>query len=90
MFILETMVPRVDLEGVSATCANVSALPLNVRNFVSVVGAFDSFLHSLEATSGLDVGGGEPLSRNARRNKNRRNGANGSDLNGGGWTVDIP
>ena len=37
MFILETMVPRVDPEGVSAACANVSALPVTVQNFMSSV-----------------------------------------------------
>ena len=55
MFILETMVPRVELEGVSDACANVSDLPLNVRNIASSVDAFDSRLHALEATSGLEV-----------------------------------
>ena len=37
MFILETMVPWVYLEGVSAVCANVSALPLTVQNIASTV-----------------------------------------------------
>ena len=31
MFILEKMVPRVELEGVSAACANVSTLPVTER-----------------------------------------------------------
>ena len=32
MLILEKMVPKVELEGVSAACANVSALPVTVQN----------------------------------------------------------
>ena len=53
MFILETMVPRLDLEGVSLACANVSALSLTVRNLASSVDEFDYRLHALEATAGL-------------------------------------
>ena len=34
MFVLKTMVPRVDLECVSAACTNVSTTPLIVRNLV--------------------------------------------------------
>ena len=30
MFILETMVPRAELEDVSTACANISALPMTV------------------------------------------------------------
>ena len=30
-FILETMVPQVDLEGVSTACTNVSTLPVTVQ-----------------------------------------------------------
>ena len=67
MFILETMVPRAELEGVSVDCSNVSALPVTVQNLASSVDAFDSHLFYLEATAGLEVGGGADLSRNARR-----------------------
>ena len=35
MFILEIMVPRVELEGVSATCANVSTLPVSFQILAS-------------------------------------------------------
>ena len=35
IFILETMVPWVKLEGVSAACANVSALPFTVKILTS-------------------------------------------------------
>ena len=56
MFILDTMAPRVYLEGVSEACPSVSALTLTVRNIVSPVVAFDYRLHALEATSGLEVG----------------------------------
>ena len=58
MFILETMVPQVELEGVSAACANVSTLPVTVQKLASSVDAFDSRLHALEATDGLEVGVG--------------------------------
>ena len=53
MFILDTMVPRVDLEDVSAICANISDLKLTVRNISSSVDSFGSRLHALESTSGL-------------------------------------
>ena len=88
MFILETMVPRVDSEGVSAACANVRALPMTVRNLASSVEAFDSRLSALEAACGLEVGGGAALSRNTRRNQNRRNGSDG--VNSVGGIIDIP
>ena len=88
MFILETMVPCVELEGVYADCDNVSALPVTVRNLVSSVDAFDSRLRALEDNAGFEVGGGAVLSINARRNQNRRNGANGEKIRGG--IVDIP
>ena len=83
MFILDTMVPRVDLEVVSATCANVSALPVTIQNLVSSVDAFDSYLCALEATYSLEVGGGADLSINIRINQNRRNGANGGNSGSG-------
>ena len=57
MFILEKMVPRLELEGVSAACANVSTLPVTVQKLASSVDAFDSCLCALEATFGLEVGG---------------------------------
>ena len=53
----------------------------------SSVDAFDSCLCDLEATVGLEVGGGAALSRNSRRNKNSRNDANGG--NSGSGIVDI-
>ena len=53
IFILETMVPRVELEGVSTACANFSALSVNVQKLASSVDAFDSCLHDLESTDGL-------------------------------------
>ena len=62
------MVPWVDLEGVSAACENVSALPMTVQKLALSVDTFDYRLHALEATPGLEVGGGVSLSRNARRN----------------------
>ena len=88
MFLLETMVPRVDLEGVSAACANVSALTVTVQNLASSVDAFDYHLRSLEATAILEVLGGGYLSINSIRNQNRRNGANGGKSVS--WIVDIP
>ena len=90
MFILEIMVPHVEIEGVSTEYANVSALTFRVKKVAFSVGAFDSRLFALEATAGLEVGGGTDISRNKRRNKNRRSGANGSYGNGGGVIVDIP
>ena len=88
MFILETTVSRVDIEGVSAACANVRALPVTVRNLASSVDAFDYWLCDLEATYGSEVGGGSSLSKNSRRNQNSRNGANG--VNGGSGIFHIP
>ena len=88
MFVLDIMVPRVELEGVSAACANVSTLHVTVQKLASSVDAFDSRLRALEATSGLEVGGGVALLRNARRNQIRRNGANGGKNDNG--TVNIP
>ena len=38
--------------------------------------AFDSCLRDLEATSGLEVGGGVALTRSNRRKQSRRNGDN--------------
>ena len=77
IFILETMVPQVDLEGVSAACAIVSTLPVTVQKLASSMDAFGSLLLALEAISGLEVGEGVALSRNSRRNYIRRNGYNG-------------
>ena len=51
--ILETMVPWVDLEGVSAACENVRTLLVTVQKLASSVDAFDSRLCSLEATATL-------------------------------------
>ena len=83
IFILETMVPRVDLEGVTAYCVNVTTLPVIVQKLASSVEAFDSCLCALEATSGLEVGGGVALSKKSRRNHSRRNGANGGNNDNG-------
>ena len=58
MFILDTMVPRVEREGVSVACVNVITLPVTVQKLVSSVDTFDSRLRDLEATAGLEVGGG--------------------------------
>ena len=44
MFILETMVPQVELESVYAACENVRTLPVTVQEIVSSVDAFDSLL----------------------------------------------
>ena len=88
MFILETMLPQVEPEGVSAACTNVSALHVTIQNLSSSVDDFDSRLFALEATTGLEVGGGEALSRNSRRKQNRRIGTN--EGNSGGGIVGIP
>ena len=50
MFVLDKMVPRVDLEGVSAACTNFSDMSVTVQNLASSVNAFDSRLCALEAT----------------------------------------
>ena len=47
MFILETMVPWVELEIVSAACVNVSTLPVTVQKLASSVDTFDSCLCAL-------------------------------------------
>ena len=78
-FILGTMVPRVELEGVSEACANVSTMNVTVRKLASSVNDFYSCLRALEDTVGLEMGGGVALSRNARRNHSRSNGANGGN-----------
>ena len=88
MFILETMVPRVELGGVSVACENVSTMPVTVQKLASSVDAFDSCLRTLEATTGLEVGGGVALSRKSRRNQIRRNGDNGGKNDNG--IADIP
>ena len=88
MFISETMVPQVELEGFSAACANVRTLPVTVQKLASSVDAFDSRLRALEATAGLDMGEGVALLRNARRNQSRSNGANGGNNDNG--IADIP
>ena len=53
IFILETMITRVELEGVSTACDNVSALPVTVQKLASSVDAFESRLSALEDTAGL-------------------------------------
>ena len=58
MFILETMIPQVEFESVSAACVNVSNLPVTVQKLASSVDAFDSRLRALESTAGLEWGGG--------------------------------
>ena len=83
MLNLETMVPIVYLEDVSAACANLSTLPATVQKLASSVDAFDSRLCDLKDTSGLEVGGGVNISRNARINQSRRNGANGGNNDNG-------
>ena len=88
MFILETMVPWVDLEGVYAAFENVSTLPVVVQKLASSVDAFDYRLCDLEATTGLEVGGGVDLSRNSRRNHIRRNCSDGGKNDNG--ISDIP
>ena len=72
-----------ELEVVYASCVNVSDLHVTVRNLTSSVDAFYSRLRDLEATSGLEVGGGAALSINARRNQNRRNSDNYRNSGGG-------
>ena len=52
------------------------------------VDAFESCLRALEATVGLEVGGGMALPRNARINQSRRNGAHGGNNYNG--ITDIP
>ena len=88
MFILETMVPRVELEGVSAACTNDTALTVTVQKLASSVKNKYSSLSALEDTDGLEVGRGAALSRNAKKNQNKRNCANGG--NSGGAIFDIP
>ena len=68
ILVLETMVPREDLEGVYAPCENFSALSVNVQKLASSVDAFEYCLHDLETTAGLELVGGVSLSRNSRRN----------------------
>ena len=88
IFILATLIPRVDLEGFSAACANVITLPVTVQKIASSGDDFDSRLCALEATSGLELGGGVTLSRNSRRNQSRRNVTNGEKNDNG--IADIP
>ena len=45
--ILEPMVTRVELEGVSAACENISTLPVTVQELASSVEEFDSRLCAL-------------------------------------------
>ena len=83
MFILDTMVPRVELEGVSAACSNVSTLPVTVPKIASLVDTFDSRLCALEATAVLEVGVGVALSINSIINQISSNGYNvGKNENG--------
>ena len=77
MFILDIMVPQVELDGVYTDCANVSNLPVTVQKLASSVDAFDYRVCDLDATAGSDVGGGVALSRNYRSNQSKKNGANG-------------
>ena len=88
MFILERMVPQVELEGVSMACANVITLPVTVPKPTPSVDAFDSRLRALESTAGLEVGGGVALSRNSLRNQSKSNSANGGKNENG--MADIP
>ena len=53
MFILDTMVSWVCIEGVSTACANFITLHVTVQKLASSVDAFDCRLHALEATAGL-------------------------------------
>ena len=82
------MVHPVELESVSAACANVSALPVTVQKLALSVDAFDYCPCVLEDTTALEVGGGVALSRNSRRNQSRRKGSNGGKIDNG--FVDIP
>ena len=69
------------MEGFSEAYANVSALPLTVRNIASSVDKFDSRICALEDTSGLEVGGGS--AEKYKEESKRSNGADGSWGNGG-------
>ena len=77
------MVPWVKLEGVYADCANVSTLPVTVQKLASTVDAFDSRVCTLEATTGLEEGGGVALPGNYIRNHSRRNDSNGGKNDNG-------
>ena len=88
IFILETMVPRVEIEGVSAACENVSTLHVTVQKLAYSVDSFDYRLRALEAANSLEVGGGVDMLRNARRNQSSRNSANGGKHYNG--IADIP
>ena len=88
MFILDTMVPQVELEGVSTACANVITLPVTLQKLSPSVDAFDSRLGALEDTADLEVGVGVYLLRNAKRNQSRKNGTNGGNNDNG--IADIP
>ena len=48
MFILDTIVSQMDLEGVCAACFNVRALPVTVQNIASLVDTFDHHLCALK------------------------------------------
>ena len=85
MFILDTIVPRVEIEGVSEVCSNVSTLPVTVHKLASSVDAFESRLRSLKATTGLDLGGVVSLPINARKNR-----AGGTALMEGRITMGYP
>ena len=61
MFILDTMIPRVELEGISAACANVRTMSVTFQKLASSVDAFESRMCALEATAGLEVGRGVAL-----------------------------
>ena len=88
IFVLDTMVSWVCIEGVSTACANFITLHVTVQKLASSVDVFESRLCTLETTSVLEVGVLVALYRNARRNQSRRNGAyGGKNLNG---IFDIP
>ena len=53
MFILDTMVPWVDIEGFSAACANLGTIPMTVQKLTASVDDFDSCLGDFESTAGL-------------------------------------
>ena len=57
IFNLETMIPQVEREDVSAVCENGSTLPVTVQKIASSLDVFYSCLRNLEATDGLEVGG---------------------------------
>ena len=63
MFILEKMVPQLELEVVSASCENVRTMSMTIQKLTSLVDEFDSRLCDLKSTFVLEVGGGVALSK---------------------------